>query len=749
MGSFGMAALIVDAEGRVISLNDTAATMLGAPKALLVGASISDRLTLNRATGEPVRVSELLGTIGVESGTSQLYGSLAADRGSLWVRCQLARMPEAERWSMAISNAAAERQITDDLERRAVADLEWNRARAEFLANLSHHARTPLSGIAGATALLLETGLDRNQLEYVKTARSASDALLELLTGLLDEANLDQHALKLENIDFDLHTAVEELGETSAHLAHQKGLDFLIDIDPALPRTVRGDPGRLRKVLLTLLHNAIDFTAAGSVVVRAEPVIDEGGGRALRISVLDTGVGMPEPEAQEILDVIRGQLEPPPFKRGRSLHLAGRLIHAMNGKVSLDTGLGRGTCFALTIPLVRPRGTSAPEPRPTRLDGLHVLIVDASAEWRGYLHRHLERRGAEPWEVESAARAMAALEAADRAGQPFDVVLLDAHLPGVDGFELTTQIRLSDRFRELPLVLMTRNGQVKSLANLFLGVLVKPLRNQALFSTLARAKRVVEIPTDAAAERQANSEVQVLLVEDDLTCQKIAALTLDRAGFQYTIARDGKEALDQLDRRHFDLVLMDCVLPVMDGYQATREIRRRQAAGALAKFPIVAMTAEALTGDREACLDAGMDDYLSKPVQPKALYVMINKHLHPKAPSEAAPPISVDMSQLEEAAAGDADFIKELVDLYLGDTEHHLVLLEAAHRGGMFVELKREAHVIKGASANVGAVRMREIAATIERRVAENALEALAESVEALRAEFGRVRAFFEVKLAA
>lgn len=747
--AMGMGAFVVDQEGLVVSATQAALDLLGAPRARVIGSSLPERLRLANQENDPQGLVVALQEIGPTEGTTQLFGTLTGDLQDHWVRCQIAKMGGQPRWCILVSDAGGERQITDELEKRAIADLEWNRARAEFLANLSHQARAPLSGLIGATSLLLETSLDRHQLEYARTARSAGDALLELVTSLLDEANLDHHALRLDVVDFDLHAALEDLGETCAHLAHQKGLDFLIDIEPTISRSLRGDAGRLRKVLLTLVNNAIQYTSKGAVIVRAEPVIGLGKSQGVRVSVLDSGQGLSEQQVSELTRVLSGQLEPPPFKRGRKLHLAGRLVAAMNGQIRLESHEGAGTRVDIQLPFQPTRGRAAPEPRATRLDGLKVLIVDASPAWRAQLHRQLERRGAEPWEVDTGARAIAALEGAERNGQPFDVALLDAHLPGADGFEVASQIRLSDQFQSLPLILMTRTGQTRPVREIFLGVLPKPLRSQALFSALALARRSDVIPLETLTDRRVNAQFRVLLVEDDLTCQRIASLTLERAGFAYMIARSGTEALELLEHHVFHLVLMDCLLPELDGYDTTREIRKRQAAGRLPELPIVAMTAEALAGDREACLDAGMDDYLSKPVQPRALYVMIHKYLQPKPGTEAVAPPSVDMSQLEEAAGGDIDFIRELVELYLNDTEHHLVLLEAAHRGGLFAELKREAHGIKGASANVGAIRMKELAQSIERSVADGALEALSESVEAMRAELGRVRSFFELKLAA
>jgi len=685
---------------------------------------------------------------------------------------------------------AAIKKLVEELREEKARAEESNRAKGEFLANMSHEIRTPLNGIIGMTELAMDTRLDDYQKELLDTIQSEAGSLLRLINDILDFSKIEAGRLELESTQFDLRVMVEDMAKSAALSAKQKCLKFSSSLAHDVPARLIGDPGRLRQVFNNLIGNALKFTHEGEISVRGELFEDMGDRVKLRFSVNDTGIGISKQRQAKVLERF-AQAETSTTRKyggsGLGTAISKQLVEMMGGEFGLESEEGKGSTFWFTACFLKDMVREPlPEQKTLDLQGKRVLIAGGNLKDRREITEYLDSLGLRPTEADSGKDALSLLEESVSLEEAFDLIILDFQIPKTNGFDLAGEIKGKDMLKEIPMVLLTSVGYIgdgNTCRDIGIdGYLSRPFGRDDLRGVMEMVlsplggkeshpgKRPI---TRHRVAEEFRKEIQILLAEDYPTNQKVAFRHLSEAGYHVDLAETGLEAVELFRRKRFDLILMDLEMPEMGGFEATREIRVLESLnstlhGETDRTPIIAMTAHAMAGFRERCLEAGMDDYISKPLKRSGLLDLVdrwvisapraagpikqgrktgypgpsedNRGTQPSAVGpETHPDPPMDFDFMLDEFQGDRAFLIEVMTDFLGEVRTQTDTIRKAISDGNPEVVRKEAHSIKGGAANMNAKGLSVSAYELEKMGKAGNLEGCFDRLELLEKEFQRL----------
>jgi PAS domain S-box-containing protein len=717
-----------DLNGTITSWNSGAAAMFGYPPAEAVGRALP--------VGESTPEEEEARRQRLIAGHKFSYDAKSITRSGTAIDIQVSVAPLLDDANHCIGSIAVARDVTqhkrseEALRLAREAAEAASQAKSSFLARMSHEIRTPMNGVLGMTELLLETGLSATQRKYAETVQRSGQNLLGIINDLLDFSKIEAGKLELECVDMDLRRIIEDVVDLLAERAHSKGLELACSIPADLATHVKGDPLRVGQVLTNLVGNAIKFTEQGSVVIRVAGMEETANRVTLRFEVSDTGVGI-SPEAQSRIFDEFSQADGSTTRKhggsGLGLAISKQLVEMMGGSIQVHSAPGVGSTFSFTAGFEKQEMQPAQVTPMGMLTGVRALIVESTAINRGILHSQMSNWGMTNRVAPTPEQAIELLAEAASRGAPYDIAIIDLGLPRMDALELARAIRARHDIGKVRLVMLTRR-QVDIRNAREAGIdacLAKPVRQTVLYECLVnvmagQAQDAVAAPAVRQPQSVAPAGLRgnILLVEDNLINQQVALGILQIQGYNVTVVNNGREALEAHAHGAFDLVLMDCHMPEMDGFEATREIRGRERSAGGRRLPIIALTANAMAQDREACLSAGMDDHLSKPFSMLTLQEMLDRWMPQAAAAQsqaaelAAQATAKAAEVLDRAVLdqlgkvrtnGRPELLTRVISLYRTESPKLMHKLAQAARGGDAPQLAGVAHSLKSSSANVGA----------------------------------------------
>jgi Amt family ammonium transporter len=677
----------------------------------------------------------------VRSFESQVF---KRDGGRIWISENVRLVRDADGVPLYYEGTVediTERRATEELRTAKEAAEAASEAKSSFLAHMSHEIRTPLNGVIGMLDLLAGSELNDRQNRYARVAKSSADSLLSVINQILDFSKIEAGKVELEALDFDPRLLVEDTLETFVKRAHEKGLELACHTSPKVPATVRGDQDRLRQVLVNLINNALKFTDQGEIVVRTTCEAESAGEARLRFSVQDTGVGIP-PDRRSQLFQSFSQLDASTTRRyggtGLGLCISKGLVELMGGEIGVNSQPGEGSEFWCSIPFDKPGGRRKAQRVPDDLRRLHVLAVDDNATNLEVMHEQFQSWGLSLTTACDGRTALHLLQRAAEIGHPFDLAILDVQMPIMDGLELARLIKNDSTTRETVLIVLTSMGQDLTHEEMqqhgLAGYIHKPVRQSRLLDAIVDVTSH-EVLTQAAdpgnytpQPTAATLRGRVLVAEDNDVNQIVVTEILTLAGFDCDVVASGRAAVERALAGEYDLVLMDCQMPEMDGFAAARRIRKTEAEQALAsgiaaRVPIVALTANAVKGDRQRCLDAGMDAYLSKPVDATALLEVIETLIAqyerigepPSKPSANVSSFSaIDFDELLERCVNNQLVAVRVLEKFGSSAFRQLGTIRAAVQHSKAGDLARAAHLLRGMASNISATQVATLAERIE-----------------------------------
>jgi len=663
------AIVVLDDNEKIISSNPAFESLYGYKSDEILGFPLDTLITTEETRAEARQYTQQ-----VMSGTVHAFGKRRRKNNSL-VDVEIFGVPvfvnEEKVGTLAIYHDISE------LVRAHKEAEEASRTKSEFLANMSHEIRTPMNGVMGMLELALETSLTHEQRDYLQTSLQSAEALLTLLNDILDFSKIEAGRLELEVINFSLRNTVEDVAYTLARRAQEKGLEVACLVHPDLNSDLRGDPGRLRQILVNLVGNAIKFTHQGEIVIRAEPLEETDKDVLLHFAVQDTGIGIPFERQAAVFDRFTqadGSTTRKYGGTGLGLTISRQLVEAMGGTIGVESSPGVGSTFWFNLKYEkRPREKPVTAPLtlgPVNLTQARVLIVDDNQTNRMVLTKNVEALGSRVEAVSSGAKALESLRNAHRAGDLYHVVLLDMQMPGMDGEQTTRAIKSDPAVKEVKILILTSMGHRGDAARLEAlgcsGYLLKPVKQQMLFDAVIAVLGREEEQSQGLITRHSLTEqrkvgLRILLAEDNPINQKLALVLLQKAGYSVDAVETGKEALEKVQANLYSAVLMDVQMPEMDGLEATHQTRAWED-NTGQHIPIIAMTAHAMQGDRERCLEAGMDDYVTKPLAPKVLFSVLDRWVRVPEPLTETVPL------IEDYASPDIAFDMDLDDGLFGES---------------------------------------------------------------------------------